>query len=80
MCQNERIYAGEFGICRDVPGAKQYLADLIDIFREFGWSWTVFSFRDQEWDAMNYELGPDVANMLQPTQNELLDVLTSSFK
>jgi hypothetical protein len=56
------------------------LADLIDIFREFGWSWTVFSFRDEEWDAMNYELGPDVANMLQPTQNELLDVLTSSFK
>jgi glycosyltransferase involved in cell wall biosynthesis len=77
---NERIYVGEFGICRDVPGAKQYLADLIDIFREFGWSWTVFSFRDEEWDAMNYELGPDVASMLQPTQSELLDVLTSSFK
>ena len=61
---SSRILVAEFGICREVVGAQQYIQDLISIFKQFGWSWLVFSFRDEEWDAMDYELGPDVNNML----------------
>jgi glycosyltransferase involved in cell wall biosynthesis len=74
------IFVGEFGISRDVPGAVQYLSDLIALFGEFGWSWTVYAFRDEEWDAMNYELGTDVNNMLRSTRNELTDLLISNFR
>jgi glycosyltransferase involved in cell wall biosynthesis len=77
--RNENIFVGEFGVSRDVRGASEYLSDLIDIFREFGWSWTVFAFRDEEWDAMNYELGTDVRNMLIPEGNKLFDLLSANF-
>jgi glycosyltransferase involved in cell wall biosynthesis len=77
---DRNILVGEFGICRDTAGAKDYLTDLIELFREFGWNWTIFSFRDEEWDAMNYELGPRIENMLQPVENELFAAVAKSFQ
>ena len=61
----------EFGICREIPGAIEYLRDLVDIFRDFGWSWLLFSFRDKEWDAMDYELGGDTSNMLHRSSSDM---------
>jgi len=67
-----RILIAEFGVCREVPGSQQYLTDLVQIFTEFKWSWMLFSFRDEEWDAMDYELGTNTDNMLERTANKLL--------
>ena len=75
-----RILVAEFGICREVVGAQQYIADLISMFQHFGWSWLVFSFRDEEWDAMDYELGTDVNNMLErSTENTLFKTIANHF-
>lgn len=59
--QNEvpanRIYVSEFGGDRMSPGAPQYFADLIDLFNEAGWHWTFYTFREDTWESMDYELG-----------------------
>ena len=47
------IYVGEFSVIAWAPGREQYLADLIDIFEEFGWDWTYHAFR--EWAGWSLE-------------------------
>ena len=75
-----RILVAEFGICREVVGAQQYFEDLISMFQRFGWSWLVFSFRDEEWDAMDYELGTDMNNMLERSpENTLFRTISNHF-
>lgn len=54
---NTRIIVGEFGCDRRVPGAREYLADLMGIFNREGWHWAFYSFREDTWPAMDYELG-----------------------
>lgn len=76
---SNRILVAEFGICRTVCGAKQYLTDLIKIFQEFGWSWLLFSFRDEEWDALDYELGTDSMNMLTRSPSDLFMSVAQHF-
>ena len=76
---SSRILISEFGICREVSGSQQYLTDLVRIFTEFKWSWLLFSFRDEEWDAMDYELGTNIDNMLERTSNELLLCVADHF-
>ena len=76
---SNRILVAEFGICREVSGSQQYLTDLVRIFTEFKWSWLLFSFRDEEWDAMDYELGTNTDNMLERTANELLLCVADHF-
>ena len=76
---SNRILVAEFGICRTVSGAKQYLTDLIEIFQGFGWSWLLFSFRDEEWDALDYELGTDSMNMLTRSPSDLFMSVAQHF-
>jgi hypothetical protein len=52
-----RILVGEFGVDRRSRGAASYLSDLVDIFEAEGWHWAFYSFREDTWDAMDYELG-----------------------
>ena len=52
-----RIWAGEFGCSRKVEGVEKYLSDLIAIFNEKGWHWAFYSFREDVWENMDYELG-----------------------
>jgi hypothetical protein len=52
-----RIMVGEFGCYRKQNGVNQYLGDLINIFKENKWHWAFYSFREDEWDGMDYELG-----------------------
>ncbi|XYI03550.1 cellulase family glycosylhydrolase [Sorangium sp. So ce1128] len=77
---SSRIYVGEFGVCREVRGAEQYLRDLVSIFGEKKWSWTMYAFREYTWDAMDYELGTDMANMLCRSKNPLFDVMAEHFE
>lgn len=52
-----QIVAGEFGVNRTAPGAAGYFSDLLTIFDKEGWHWALYSWREDEWDAMDYELG-----------------------
>ncbi len=52
-----RILVGEFGCNRTVPGAKEYLGDLLTIFEKQRWHWAFYGFREDEWDGMDYECG-----------------------
>lgn len=76
---SSRILVAEFGICREIPGASQYLEDLLSIFEEFNWRWLLFSFRDEEWDALDYELGGDIGNMLYRSASEIFMTVANHF-
>ena len=54
---SSRIFAGEFGIVRTNAGAIDYLRDVIDVLNAHGWHWAFYGFREDGWDAMDYELG-----------------------
>jgi hypothetical protein len=53
----ERILLGEFGVNRRAPGAEAYLSDLVRLFDERGWHQAFYAFREDTWDAMDYEIG-----------------------
>lgn len=52
-----RIWVGEFGCKRHIEGVDRYLKDLISIFNENNWHWSFYTFREDVWEAMDYELG-----------------------
>lgn len=52
-----RIFIGEIGCDRRIPGAKQYLDDIVQTVNAGKWHWAFYSFREDQWDAMDYELG-----------------------
>ncbi|MGQ0508781.1 MAG: hypothetical protein ACT4TC_26055, partial [Myxococcaceae bacterium] len=52
-----RVFAAEFGCPRTHPGAEKWFGDLINIFNARGWHWAFYSFREDTWHAMDYELG-----------------------
>lgn len=54
---SSQILVGEFGCDRTVGGADKYLAHLIKIFDTNQWHWAFYSFREDCWDSMDYELG-----------------------
>ena len=47
-----RIFVGEFSCILWSKGAANYIRDAIDIFEEYGWSWTYHAYREwQAWDV-----------------------------
>lgn len=61
----ERIYCGEFGCSRSVPGAAQYLEDLVALLEEQRWHWSFYAFREDTWKEMDYEFGsPELFSIL----------------
>ena len=56
---NVQLVLGEFGISRDIVGAQHYLNSIMKTSAEFGISSFIYSFRDETWDSMDYELGED---------------------
>ena len=54
---SNRIVAGEFGCMRMNKGCDAYLRDLIDILNAKKYHWAFYSFREDEWDGYDYELG-----------------------
>ena len=53
---SSHILVGEFGAFRNLNGITNYFKDLISIFNKYNWHWAVYSFREDNWDKMNYEL------------------------
>ena len=54
-----RVVAGEFGCIRTLPGCRQYLQDVLTILDKTPAHWAFYSFREDSWDGMDYELGKD---------------------
>ena len=52
-----RILVGEVGVYRRNTGAAQYLDDALSLFTGEGWHWAFYSYREDNWDGMDYELG-----------------------
>ena len=43
---------------RSVPGAAEYLGDLVNIFERHGWHWAFYQFRaDSTWTERDFEYG-----------------------
>ncbi|MGH7150307.1 MAG: glycoside hydrolase family 5 protein [Planctomycetota bacterium] len=56
---SNRILCGEFSADRRVPGADLWNAEVIALLEENAWHWTYYAFRESDWNAKDFELGPD---------------------
>ena len=52
-----RLMVGEFGCYRRNPGCAAYLADVIAVLNSRAVHWAFYSFREDEWDGFDYEVG-----------------------
>ncbi|KSV92781.1 glycoside hydrolase family 5 protein [Sinorhizobium sp. GL28] len=52
-----RLVAGEFGCMRRWAGCKTYLEDVLTALDKDDLHWAFYSFREDAWDGMDYELG-----------------------
>lgn len=52
-----RVVAGEFGCVRSLQGCTQYLEDVLQVLDKRQAHWAFYSFREDAWDGMDYELG-----------------------
>lgn len=52
-----RMVAGEIGCMRLLPFCTQYLEDVLKPLDASGVHWAFYSFREDAWDGMDYELG-----------------------
>lgn len=59
---SNQIWVGEFGCNRHIEGVEKYLQDLILIFNEKKWHWSFYAYREDVWEAMDYELGTGKVN------------------
>lgn len=75
----ERVIAAEIGCQRRAPGVVQYMEDVVRILEQAQIHWAFYSFREDEWDAMDYELGTSSTNTVRG-DNPLWEVLASRLK
>lgn len=52
-----RLVVGEFGCMRRLPGCPAYLEDVLKVLDRQQLHWAFYSFREDSWDGMDYELG-----------------------
>ncbi|KTT15873.1 cellulase family glycosylhydrolase [Pseudomonas fulva] len=52
-----RLVVGEFGCMRRLSGCRQYLEDVLGVLDQHRLHWAFYSFREDSWDGMDYELG-----------------------
>lgn len=52
-----RMVAAEFGCMRQLPFCPTYLDDVLNVIEPAGVHWAFYSFREDVWDGMDYELG-----------------------
>ena len=71
------IFWGEFSAPRWAPGADQWVADVISVFEEYGWSWAYHSFREA--GVWNPEFGPHRDNTELLPDTPRLRTLKAAF-
>jgi len=52
-----RMVAGEFGCIRQLDSCERYLEDVLTELERHQVHWAFYAFREDNWDAMDYELG-----------------------
>jgi hypothetical protein len=52
-----RIVASEFGCVRQNKGVEKYLEDVISVLENKKYHWAFYSYREDEWNGYDYELG-----------------------
>ncbi len=57
---HNRLVTAEFGCIRRLPFCPAYLEDVLTTLDAAKVHWAFYSFREDAWDAMDYELGPGV--------------------
>ena len=90
---NNRVVAGEFGCVREWADCGTYLGDVLDVLKAHHAHWAFYGWREDGWDAMDYELAHSVttgqfyylreqgkADALKRTPHPLLDVIDSHMK
>ena len=73
-----RIYVGEFGCLRWVPGADQYIKDNIDLCEEYGWDWNYHAFR--EFDGWSVEHSENPHDMKRYPDTKRKRILLEGFR
>ncbi|MFG6431213.1 glycoside hydrolase family 5 protein [Roseateles sp. LYH14W] len=53
-----RVVAGELGCVRVWTDCGAYLADVLDTLNSHGAHWAFYSFREDVWEGMDYEIPP----------------------
>lgn len=78
-----RCFIGEFGICREIKGAEQFLMDIgMSCFRN-NLTAFLYAFRENGWDGMDYELGtnmPPSRIRIPPSKNILMKTVFELIK
>ncbi|MGE0281763.1 MAG: glycoside hydrolase family 5 protein [Rhizobiaceae bacterium] len=59
---SNRVVAGEFGCMRRMAFCKLYLEDVLSELDGLNAHWAFYSFREDSWDGMDYELGSGKVN------------------
>ncbi|CAG2107225.1 unnamed protein product [Medioppia subpectinata] len=80
---NVKLVLGEFGISREVSGAHQYLDSIMKACKTYAISSFIYSFRDEEWDSMDYELETDVSTgslKQELSQNILMQTIINGIR
>ncbi len=54
----KRMVAGEFGCVRVWTDCGDYLGDVLDTLNAHGAHWAFYSFREDVWEGMDYEIPP----------------------
>ncbi|KEQ19555.1 glycoside hydrolase family 5 protein [Endozoicomonas numazuensis] len=62
VISTNRLVASEYGVYRQNPGAADFLEDLTELFNTRQLHWAFYSFREDEWDGYDYELGSKPLN------------------
>lgn len=88
-----RMVAGEFGCVRQWADCGAYLGDVLDVLHAHGSHWAFYSFREDVWDAMDYEIAPGFpsgqfyylteqgkADTIPRAPHPLMDVITAHMK
>lgn len=78
---NSPIAVDEFGICRWVPGAAEYMYDLMGLFEENSWNYAIWewatSYRpfEEEVHDFNFRFGSDPKLRFSIENSPLMDVI-----
>lgn len=85
-----RIVMSEFGCIRDWVDCGTYLTDVLDTANKHNAHWAWYTFRPDEWDAMDYELPTTFAmglyywymetNKKLPRNGELIKLIKSKMQ
>ncbi|MBI4977626.1 MAG: cellulase family glycosylhydrolase [Spirochaetes bacterium] len=76
LAHNARIWVGEFNAIRSAPdgSAYRYLADCLELYEAYGWSWAYHAFRESS--AWDLELSDtDIADKKRHASTQRLDLM-----